>query len=66
MDFNMKKIDKPKMVAPGIEFNGLWYEVTAPDGETWTFEDEDMDLRYIDAAIDAWTMWRDYVTGRDR
>lgn len=27
----------------------------------WTFDEEDMDLAYCDAAIAAWTAWRKYV-----
>lgn len=33
-----------------------WWEV----GD-WGFDDDDADLEYINGAIDAWTIWRDYV-----
>jgi len=38
-----------------------WYEVRLPNGEYWTFENEDKDISYIDDAIEAWTAWREYV-----
>ena len=32
-----------------------YYEVTGlPAGETWTFDDDDADLEYIETAIMAW------------
>lgn len=50
-----------KQVAPGIEFNGDWYTVTTPEGEVWTFDEEDKNLSYIGNAVTAWKMWGDYV-----
>ena len=39
-----------------------YYEVTGlPDGGTWSFGGEDMDLEYIESTITAWQTWRDYV-----
>lgn len=48
-------------VAPGVEFNGVWYRVTAVNGEVWSFDEEDVDVAYAEGAISAWTIWRDYV-----
>lgn len=28
---------------------------------TWTFDEDDADLGWIDEAITAWTAWRDFV-----
>lgn len=27
----------------------------------WSFDEENMDIPYIDSAIAAWTAWREYV-----
>lgn len=39
-----------------VVWNGHWYEV----GD-WCFDPEDMDVAYIDRALEAWSRWRDYV-----
>lgn len=45
-----------------VTSNGLWYEVSGlSDGNTWTFDESDRDLSYIDSAIQAWTEWREFV-----
>lgn len=39
-----------------------YYEVTGlPDGGTWSFDEEEADLSYIESTIRAWQTWRDYV-----
>jgi len=48
-------------VAPDVTFNGIWYTVTAPSGDTWSMEDEDMNIPYIDNALYCWSRWRDFV-----
>lgn len=50
-----------KQVAPNVTFNGDWYTVTAPGGNTWTLEEEDKDVAYIEDALHAWSRWLDYV-----
>lgn len=44
-----------------VYFNGYFYTVTLPGGETWTFDPEDRDIAVIDEALYAWSRWRDYV-----
>lgn len=50
-------------VAPDVTFNGLWYTVTAPNGNTWSMEDEDKDIPYVEDALYVWSRWLDYVKG---
>lgn len=50
------------MVSIEKDENYSYYEVTGlPNGETWTFDEEEADLEYIETAIMAWQTWRDYV-----
>lgn len=52
-------------VAPDVTFNGLWYTVTAPNGETWSMEPiEDENIPYIDSALYCWSRWRDFVEAK--
>lgn len=45
-----------------VTYNGVWYTVTTPGGDTWTFDpDGDENLEYIDGALWAWSRWRDFV-----
>lgn len=44
-----------------VDYNGAFYTVTLPNGQTWTYDESDRDLNDIDDAIEAWTIWRDYV-----
>lgn len=54
-----------KQVAPGIEFNGNWYTVTADNGETWEFDaDEENDVAYARGGLDAWTKWLAFVESK--
>lgn len=46
-----------------VTFNGSWFRVNAPNGQTWTFDESDMDLAYIESALYAWSRWYDYVKG---
>lgn len=48
-------------VSPDVMFNGLWYTITAPNGQTWTMEDDDKDEGYIEGALYCWSRWLDYV-----
>lgn len=48
-------------VATDVTFNGVWYTVTSPNGETWTFDTEETDVAYIEGALYAWSRWLDYV-----
>lgn len=48
-----------------VTFNGSWYRVTAPNGQTWTFDESDMDLAYIESALYAWSRWYDFVKERE-
>lgn len=50
-----------KQVATDVVYNGLWYTVTTPDGGTWSFDEEDKDIAYIESALYAWSRWLDYV-----
>lgn len=50
-----------KQVAPNVTFNGDWYTVTSPGGNTWTMEEEDKDVNYIEDALHVWSRWLDYV-----
>lgn len=43
-----------------VKFNGRFYTVGG-----WTFDEDDKDLAYIDAALEAWGRWRDFVEARD-
>ena len=43
-----------------VKFNGRFYTVGG-----WTFDESDKDLAYIDAALEAWGRWRDFVKARD-
>lgn len=46
---------------PAISKEQYWYEVTSPNGESWTFEDGDMDPAYIESALYCWSRWLDFV-----
>lgn len=48
-------------VATDVTFNGHWYTVTTPDGQTWTFDPEETEVAYIENALYAWSRWLDYV-----
>lgn len=50
-----------KQVAPNVTFNGDWYTVTSPGGNTWTMEEEDKNVDYIEDALHVWSRWLDYV-----
>lgn len=52
-------------VAPDVTFNGLWYTVTAPNGETWTFDAEETDVAYIESALHCWSRWLDFVVAKN-
>lgn len=50
-----------KKVATDVIYNGLWYQVSTPSGDSWTFDEEDKDIAYIESALYAWSRWLDYV-----
>ncbi len=50
-----------KQVAPDVTFNGIWYTVATPSGNTWSMEEDDKDIAYIEEALYAWSRWLDYV-----
>lgn len=52
-------------VAPDVTFNGLWYVVSTPTGDTWSMDDEDLDEQYAISALHAWSRWLDYVRIRN-
>lgn len=44
-----------------VKFNGRFYTVGG-----WTFDEDDKDLAYVDAALEAWSRWRDFVEEGER
>lgn len=50
-----------KQVATDVTYNGSFYTVDTPDGNTWSFDEEDKDIAYIESALYAWSRWLDYV-----
>lgn len=48
-----------------VTFNGSWYRVTAPNGQTWTFDESDLDLAYIESSLFAWSRIYDFVKERE-
>lgn len=48
-----------------VEYNGTWYTVTGPSGNTWTFDEDEMDEVYIEEALYCWSRWLDFVKARN-
>lgn len=44
-----------------VQYNGAFWIVTDHAGATYSFDEEDKDLAYIDGFRDALDKWRDYV-----
>ena len=51
-------------VAPHVTFNGYWYTVTTPSGNTWSFDPIDQNEADAIDALWAWSRWLDFVKGQ--
>lgn len=46
---------------PEVIKNGSHYQVTAPTGLSFTFDDSDKDLVYVESLLYALSRWLDFV-----
>jgi len=52
-------------VSPDVTYNGDWYTVSTPNGESWSMDEDDLDEQYAISALHAWSRWLDYVRIRN-